>query len=70
MRVGELRDLEWRHVDLAGSRFRIRGGKTKAARRWVGVPEAMMEAVAVTCPPDDRTAERRVFPGFSPNVRA
>jgi integrase len=68
LRVGELRDLEWRDVDLASSRFRIRGGKTKAARRWVPVPEAVMEAVAETCPPDDRTPVRRVFAGFTPDV--
>jgi integrase len=67
MRVGEAHALEWRDVDLASSRFRIRSGKTKAARRWVTVPEAVMEAVAEPCPPDDRTAERRLFPGFTPD---
>jgi hypothetical protein len=30
--------LEWRDVDVAGSRFRIRHGKTATARRWVSVP--------------------------------
>ena len=39
MRVGELRDLEWRDVDVAESRFRIRQGKTATARRWVNVPD-------------------------------
>jgi integrase len=68
MRVGELQALEWRDVDLADSRFRIRGGKTRAARRWVAVPGGIMEAIAETCPPDDRTPERRVFLGFSPDV--
>jgi integrase len=68
MRVGELRELEWRDVDLAESRFRIRNGKTATARRWVAVPEAIMAAIAKTCPPDDRTPERRVFVGFSPDV--
>jgi integrase len=68
MRVGELHDLEWRDVDLLESRFRIRNGKTATARRWVAVPVPIMEAIAETCPPDDRTAERRVFPGFSPDV--
>jgi integrase len=68
MRVGELSHLEWRDVDLAQSRFRIRNGKTATARRWVAVPDAFMDAIAETCPPDDRTPERRVFIGFSPDV--
>jgi integrase len=63
MRVGELRDLEWRDVDVAESRFRIRKGKTATARRWVAVPQWLMEEIALTCPPDDRTPERRVFQG-------
>jgi integrase len=68
MRVGELRDLEWRDVDLVESRFRIRSGKTATARRWVAVPEWLITQVIETCPPDDRTPERRVFVGFSPDV--
>jgi integrase len=63
MRVGELVGLEWGDVDRANLRLRIRNGKTKAARRWVPVPEWLMEEVEATCPPDDRTALRRVFPG-------
>ena len=66
MRVGELHALEWRDVDTAGSRFRVRGGKTAAARRWVAVPEDLMEQIARAIPPDDRTPERRVFPGATP----
>ncbi len=68
MRVGELASLEWRDVDQAESRFRIRQGKTATARRWVAVPAWLMEEVAATCPPDDRVPERRVFVGFSPDV--
>jgi integrase len=68
MRVGELHQLEWRDVDVAGSRFRIRQGKTAAARRWISVPAWLMVEIQETCPPDDRTAERRVFPSFSPRV--
>jgi integrase len=68
MRVGELRDLEWRDVDIAESRFRVRQGKTATARRWVAVPAPTMEAIIETCAPDDRAPERRVFPGFSPDV--
>ena len=63
MRVGELGKLEWGDVDVAASRFRVRSGKTRAARRWVTVPEWVMLEVDATCPPDDRTPERRVFPG-------
>jgi integrase len=68
MRVGELRDLEWRDVDLAGCRLRIRQGKTAAARRWAAVPEWLMQEIDATCPVDDRTPERAVFPGFTPDV--
>jgi integrase len=68
MRVGELHALEWRDVDVAQSRFRVRQGKTASARRWAEVPAWLMDEVVATCPPDDRTPERRVFPGFSPDV--
>jgi integrase len=63
MRVSELHELEWQDVDLVGSRFRVRGGKTAAARRWVAVPPELLDQIAADTPPDDRTAERRVFPG-------
>jgi integrase len=63
MRVGELVALEWGDVDRANLRLRIRNGKTTAARRWVPVPEWLMEEIEATCPPDDRSALRRVFPG-------
>jgi integrase len=68
MRVGELHQIEWQDVDFAGSRFRVRHGKTASARRWVAVPSWLMVEVHETCPPDDRTAERRVFPGFTPDA--
>jgi len=68
MRVGELAGLEWGDVDEVGLRFRVKRGKTAAARRWVAVPEWVMDEVAATCPREDRTAQRRVFVGFSPDV--
>jgi integrase len=68
MRIGELAALEWRDVDHAESRFRIRQGKTATARRWVVAPTWLMEEIAATCPPDDRVPERRVFVGFSADV--
>jgi integrase len=63
MRVGELGGLEWGDVDRANLRLRIRTGKTAAARRWVPIPEWLMEDIEATCPPDDRTATRQLFPG-------
>jgi integrase len=68
MRVGELEALAWRDVDVAGSRFRVSNGKTASARRWVAVPAWLMVEVQESCPPDDRLAERRVFPGFTRHV--
>ena len=38
----------WRDVDLAGSRFRVRQGKTAAARRWVPVPEWLARLLVET----------------------
>jgi integrase len=68
MRVGELHQLEWRDVDQAASRFRVRDGKTAAARRWVAVPDDLMGEIAASTPPDDRTPDRRVFAGATPNA--
>jgi integrase len=67
-RVGEAGALEWGDVDETGSRLRVKAGKTAAARRWVAVPEQVMSAIADMLPREDRTAERRVFPGFTPDV--
>jgi integrase len=47
MRVGELHSLEWQDVEESRSRFRIRSGKTAAARRWVAVPELSWTRSAV-----------------------
>jgi integrase len=68
LRVGELHALECRDVDEASSRFRVRSGKTRAARRWVAVPEPLMAEISRSIPPDDRTPERRVFPGATPSA--
>jgi integrase len=68
MRIGELQALTWGDVDEARSKVRIKAGKTAAARRWVAVPEWLMEEVAATCPREDRSAERKLFIGFSPST--
>jgi integrase len=67
MRVGAPRS-RMAGLGLAESRFRIRQGKTATARRWVAVPEWVMDEIAETCPPDDRTPERRVCVGFSRDI--
>jgi integrase len=65
--VGETASLEWGDVDLAESRFRLRRRNVKrslsARARTVQVPGWLMDAIAATCPLEDRTAERRVFLG-------
>jgi integrase len=65
MRVGELQTLTWGDVDEQESRFRVKAGKTAAARRWVAVPGWLMAEIAATCPREDRTPQRPVFTGFS-----
>src|SRR5262249_7145743 len=47
----------------ANLRFRIRNGKTAAARRWVAVPDWLLDDIEATCPPDDRISDRPLFPG-------
>jgi hypothetical protein len=60
--------LTWGDVDEQGSRFRVKHGKTAAARRWVAAPDWLMAEVASTCPREDRTPERQVFAGFTGDV--
>jgi integrase len=68
LRVGELQALTWGDLDFAGSRIRVAQGKTRAARRWASCPEGLMQEISGTVPPDDRTPERRVFPGATRQV--
>lgn len=67
LRVSEPETLEWRDVDVAGSRIRLRARETKAGRaRWVReVPSWLMAEISSTCAPEDRDGDRRVFPGFT-----
>jgi len=52
-------------ADLRGCPVFVEQVETAAARRWVVVPETVMADVADTCPREERTAERRLFPGFT-----
>jgi integrase len=67
-RVAELRAWEWQDVDVQGSRIRSRGVKGRRGTRrvlWRYVPEWLMEVLLDQVPPDDRTPERRLFPGLN-----
>lgn len=65
MRVGEAESLTWADVDEAGCKFRLRAVETKTRRaRWVQVPDWLMEIISASCPPEDRTAARKVFQRF------
>jgi integrase len=66
MRVGEAAAIVWGDVDLAENRIRLRAGETKTRRaRWVQLPAWLAEEIAATCPFEDRTATRPVFPSFT-----
>jgi integrase len=68
MRVGEVVSLAWGDVDVAEAKIRLRRRNVKTSRpRIVQVPPWLMDRIAATCPLEDRTAERRVFPGCAEN---
>ena len=67
-RVAELRAWEWGDVDVQGSRIRSRGVKGRRGTRrvlWRQVPPWLMEVLLEQVPPDDRTVQRRLFPGLN-----
>jgi integrase len=69
MHVEETLSLAWGDVDTAELRFRLRRRNVKGGRsvraRSPQVPDFLMDAIAATCPLEDRTAERKVFAGLS-----
>ncbi len=53
---------------MQGSRIRSRGVKGRRGTRrvlWRQVPVWLMEVLLDSVPPDDRTPERRLFPGLN-----
>ncbi len=46
LRIGELTALQWRDVDLAGSRLTVRASKTDAGMRQVDLPPALRDELA------------------------
>jgi integrase len=62
LRVNES-TITWGDVDMTGRRFRVPARKTKSKRpKWVPVPRWLLNAIAATCPVEDRLADRPVFP--------
>jgi integrase len=68
MRTQDVLSVAWQDVDFMNGRLRIRSGKTRAARRWVQVPEDLMARVDALCPNDDRASERRLFRDLGPST--
>jgi integrase len=64
-RVGELERWTWGDVDFSSGRILNRTGKTAKARRWVAVPAEILDDLATTVPLEDRTADRRIFLGYT-----
>ena len=65
-RISETADLAFGDFDEAGRRLRLRRETTKTGRaRWVNLPEWLSDAIARSCPREDRTPDRRIFPGVT-----
>lgn len=69
MRVGEAGAWSGATSTKRARVSELRTGRPRSPRRWVAVPEWLMVEIAATCPREDRTAERRVFLGFTPAWR-
>lgn len=66
VREGELVRITWGDLDGKNLRVLIPASSTKTRKpRWVQLPEWLFDAIEKTCPPDDRTPDRRVFQGIT-----
>lgn len=66
-RIGEHIAFTWGDVDVEGSKILARADVVKGRRgrrrpRWLQIPEWLMDILLDTCPPEDRTPERPLFP--------
>lgn len=65
-RISETVELTFRDFDEDGRRLRFRRETTKTAKpRWATLPEWLSEAIARSCPREDRVPARRIFPGVT-----
>lgn len=68
LRIGELQALTWGDVDWTANRLRVARGRTKggtAGRRWVPLPDALMDEIGALKPWEDRSMTGVVFHGLS-----
>ena len=68
LRVSELSELTWGDVNSADRQLRISIARTEggtAGQRWAQVPEPLMLELEQLLPREDRTPDRRVFPGLT-----
>ena len=67
VRVGEIAKLTWGDIDWTHGRIRVSRSRTKTAagQRWLALPDELLAAIGELCPPDDRSAGRRVFVGVT-----
>jgi integrase len=66
-RIGEHIAFTWGDVDIDGGRILARPEAVKGRRgrrkpRWLQIPDWLMELLLDTCPPEDRTGDRPLFP--------
>lgn len=62
-RVSETATLEWGDIDFIEGMARIRrdNAKTKSSRRWVPVPDELLDDIADLMPVEDRSVHRKVL---------
>lgn len=63
LRVNECAGLEWGDIDFGERQIRIRRENTKTAsgRRWIPVPQVLLNEIAGLVPLEDRVMSSRVF---------
>lgn len=66
-RIGEHIAFTWGDVDVEGSRIlarpeAVKGRRGRRKARWLQIPEWLMDLLLDTCPPEDRTKDKPLFP--------
>jgi integrase len=67
LRIGEALSLTYGDIDFSEGRIRVSRARTKgrtAGQRWLWVPDELLDEIEALVPLEDRSRERRVFPGL------